>query len=190
MILEFAGGQYKNVIVGTDWPTLKADQKFGHIPRLSIKSSDNSVKYLWESAAIEEYLSEKFGLLPSSPFERAESMSIVYSLYELKDKVTATVNLPTAEERGKAHHTHCTETIPKHLKWHEAILERSGGVYYNGDKVTLPDLALTALFLRYRDMYGDENPINATHVPKITHLVKTLLDGKIGEWAKLRRDQG
>ena len=62
-------------------------------------------------------------------------MSIVYSLYELRDKIALTAKLPTAEERGKAHNTHTAETIPQHLKWHEAILERSGGVYYNGDKV-------------------------------------------------------
>jgi prostaglandin-H2 D-isomerase / glutathione transferase len=55
--------------------------------------------------------------------------------------------------------------------------------------VTFPDIAITGLFLRYKDMYGDENPMNAANLPKITALVESLLAGKIGEWAKERRDQ-
>jgi hypothetical protein len=39
-------------------------------------------------------------------------------------------------------------------------------------------------------MYGDENPVNAVNTPKINHLVETLLSGKVGEWAKSRRDNG
>jgi hypothetical protein len=138
-----------------EWSAAKADQKFGVLPRLTVKSADGSVKvsswtpyyshgdltiyiviqHLWESVAIEAYLAETFGLLPVAAFERAESMSIVYSLNEMKDKVSNTVNLPTPEERGKVHLTHINETIPNHLKWHEAIIERGGGLYYNGNKV-------------------------------------------------------
>jgi hypothetical protein len=64
-------------------------------------------------------------------------MSIVSSLNELQEKVFATVNLPV-EGRAKAHRTHIEETIPKHLKWHEEILERSGGTYYGDNKVKDP----------------------------------------------------
>jgi hypothetical protein len=64
-------------------------------------------------------------------------MGIVSSLNELKEKVSATVNLPV-EGRAKAHRTHIEETIPKHLKWHEQIIERSGGTYYCGNKVKDP----------------------------------------------------
>jgi Glutathione S-transferase, C-terminal domain len=62
-------------------------------------------------------------------------MGIVHSLHDLREKISATVKLPSFEERRKLHRTHIAETIPKFLQRHEAILERSGGVYYNGDKV-------------------------------------------------------
>jgi glutathione S-transferase len=92
---------------------------------------------LWESTAIDTYLAETFGLVPSSPFERAEVMSIIYSLYEMRDKISATAALPSAEERAKAHHNYVTDLIPNHLKLHEAIIEKSGGPYYQGNKVSV-----------------------------------------------------
>jgi hypothetical protein len=65
MILEISGAQYKHVSVGfevrkaatftnglhftsfatlQDWPSVKPSQKFGHVPRLSIKGADDNVK--------------------------------------------------------------------------------------------------------------------------------------------------
>jgi len=190
MILELSDAKYEHVVAGQDWLNLKSEQRFGVVPRLTIKSADGTTKYLWESVAIDAYLAETFNLLPSTSFERADAMSIVYSLRELADKVSSTVKLPSVEERGKAHRTHIAQTIPNHLKWHEEIIERNGGIYYYNDKVLLPDLVITALYLRYKDMYGDENPINATNTPKIARLVETILAGKIGTWARLRRDKG
>jgi len=192
MILEYSGVPYENKTFDRPevWPALKSEQKFGKVPRLSIKSADGTVKHLWESSSIELYLAERFSLLPSSPLERAEVSSVYFSILDLKTKITTTVNLPSFEERGKTHAKHIAETVPGDLKWHEKIIEKNGGTYYYGDKVTLPDLAVTALYLRFKDTYGAENPINATNTPKIAHLVETILKGKVGEWAKERRDSG
>ena len=93
-------------------------------------------QHLWESSSIEFYLAEKHNLLPTSLFEKANALSIVSSLFSLRDEIATTVNLPTAELRGEKHKKHIQATIPGLLVWHEKLLEESGGKFYAGDKVS------------------------------------------------------
>ncbi|KAJ7598394.1 hypothetical protein C8J56DRAFT_913929 [Mycena floridula] len=191
MVLEFTGAKYDYIVVdGPMWATAKDEQKYKQVPRLTIKKADGTSAYLWESLAIEIYLGEKLGLLSSDLLERANSIGILSSLRALQDTVSSAVFLPDIALRAAKHEKFITEIIPNALKSHEAILEKNGGIYYEGDKVTLPDLALLSLYLRYRDMYAERNPINATNLPKITKLVETLLAGKLGEYERERRDFG
>ncbi len=91
---------------------------------------------LWESAAIEGYLAEVLGLFPepSNAFDRAECMAHRASLLELSDLVSDTVKLPV-EDRGAAHAKHLSETIPRTLEYHEAVVV---GPFYFGEKVHVP----------------------------------------------------
>ncbi|KAJ7573225.1 hypothetical protein C8J56DRAFT_904000 [Mycena floridula] len=41
----------------------------------------------------------------------------------------------SAELRAAKHEKHMGETIPNHLRWHEALLEKSSGTYYAGDTI-------------------------------------------------------
>ncbi|KAJ7598395.1 hypothetical protein C8J56DRAFT_913931 [Mycena floridula] len=191
MVLEFTDVKYDYSVVGPEnWGAIRNEQKYKHLPRLTVKKADGTSVHLWESLAIELYLGEKHGLLSSDLLERANSIGIVLSLRDLQDKIPGDTVLQDIALRAAKHKNSITETIPNALKLHEAILEKSRGIYYEGDKVTLPDLALLAIYLRFRDIYAERNPINATNFPKIAQLVEALLAGKLSEYERERRDFG
>ncbi|KAJ7595176.1 hypothetical protein C8J56DRAFT_1042276 [Mycena floridula] len=186
MALEITDTQYKmdTVVEGT-WPLIKAEQQFGHVPRLTVTYADGTSKMIWESLAIELYLGEKLGLLPIDCIEKAQSISIITSLHFLRDTVSLTDRLPP-EIRAAMHDKHISDTIPNCLKWHEALLEKSSGTHYAGNSIMLPDLILATLYLRYRDMYGDRNPV--TKFPKTMKAVETILSGTVADYVNQRRD--
>ncbi|KAJ7474922.1 hypothetical protein FB451DRAFT_1366937 [Mycena latifolia] len=214
LVLELTGAKYEYINCRDDWDALKGEQKFGQAPRLTVKKADGTSQaspgtgaraaYLWESLAIELYLGEKLGLLSTDLFERATTISILSALRAIQDTISGAVPLLDPEVRAAKHEKFITETIPTALKWHEALLEKSGGPYYAGDavsnlfcrippltedaQITLPDLVLLALYLRYRDTYGETNPFNK--FPKLMQLIETLLAGKLGEFVRERRDPG
>ncbi|KAJ7587866.1 hypothetical protein C8J56DRAFT_890736 [Mycena floridula] len=170
------------------WPSIKNEQQFGQLPRLTVTQADGISQHLWESGAIELYLGEKLGLFPPDLIAKSQSISIVYSLHFLQEQIISTVILPSPELRAAKHEKHIAETIPNHLKWHEALLEEMTGNYYAGDTITLPDLVLVSLFLMYRDMYGIRNPV--TKFPNIMKLVNTVITEKLAEYVEERRDAG
>ncbi|KAJ6531447.1 hypothetical protein DFH09DRAFT_1183642 [Mycena vulgaris] len=190
LVLELTGAKYDYINCHDGWDALKAEQKFGQAPRLTVKKADGTSQYIWESLAIELYLGEKLGLLPTDLFERTTSISIVSSLRAIQDTISGAIPLLDADVRAARHEKFITETIPNALLWHEVLVGESGGTYYAGDEVTLPDLVLLALYLRYRDIYGETNPFNAAKFPKLMHLIETLLAGKLGEFVRERRDPG
>ncbi|KAJ7577451.1 hypothetical protein C8J56DRAFT_1113503 [Mycena floridula] len=186
MALQITGAKYEYIEPSfADWPPLKGEQKFGHLPRLDVKKADGTTRSLWESKAIEVYLGEKLGLLSTDLFERAESMSIISSIGALRETVWNVSNLASIELRAAQHEKHITETIPEALEWHEAIIAKSGGPYYAGKFITLPDLVLLSLHLVFRELYGDGNPL--VKFPKTNGLVETLLSGKLGTHASQSR---
>ncbi|KAJ7573674.1 hypothetical protein C8J56DRAFT_1065811 [Mycena floridula] len=192
MALQITGAKYENVILSREqFAQIKTEQKFGRLPRLDVKKADGTTRSIWESRAIELYLGEKLGLLPTDPFDKAESISILSSLSSLRDTVSKTRILPSPDLRAARHEKHITETIPEALNWHESII---AGPYYAGNsssrpiyQITLPDLALLTLHLIYRVQYSDRNPL--IKFPKIRVLVETLLAGKLGEHA-VNREKG
>ncbi|KAJ7595145.1 hypothetical protein C8J56DRAFT_883374 [Mycena floridula] len=164
MAFEVTRTKYKLTTVLETWPSIKNEQQFGQLPRLTVTQADGISQHLWESGAIELYLGEKL------------------------EQILSTVILPSPELRAAKHEKHIAETIPNHLKWHEALLEEMTGNYYAGDTITLPDLVLVSLFLMYRDMYGIRNPV--TKFPNIMKLVNTVITEKLAEYVEERRDAG
>ncbi|KAJ7576267.1 hypothetical protein C8J56DRAFT_1062384 [Mycena floridula] len=186
MALEVTDTKYKLTTVLETWPSIKNEQQFGQLPRLTVSQADGTSQHIWESGAIELYLGEKLGLFPPDLLAKAQSISIVHSLHFLQEQITSTVILQSAELRAAKHEKHMIETIPNHLRWHEALLEKSSGTYYAGETITLPDLVLVSLFLRYRDMYGTRNPV--TKFPNIMKTVNAIITEKLAEYAEERRD--
>ncbi|KAJ7600301.1 hypothetical protein C8J56DRAFT_1073228 [Mycena floridula] len=188
MALQTAGAKYEHIILNSSqWASIKAQQKFGQIREESgwHDPGEHLDASIWESLAIELYLGEKLGLLPTDPLDKAESISILSSLYSLRDMIANARNILSTDLRAAQHEKHITETIPEALKWHENII---AGPYFAGDSITLPDLGLLSQYLVFRDMYGDKNPL--LKFPKIRVLVETLLAGKLGEYAVKSRKEG
>ncbi|EJD43996.1 hypothetical protein AURDEDRAFT_167047 [Auricularia subglabra TFB-10046 SS5] len=178
MILDVAGASYENMFLDYQgsWPALKEDMVFGRVPRLTIYNADGSKKELFESFVIEAYLAETLSLVPGTDaFSRAECLSVSSSIRDMDDKVSAAArDLPTVEERRERHKKHVTETIPSFLRYYERFL-------------TVADLKLYSVYLKFADMFGSENPIKSRQYPKLASLIDTLDAGRAGDYARNRR---
>jgi len=187
MMLDVAGAPYENKLLAFDqeWFMMKDQQRFGHLPKLVIHNEDGTTNEIWESVAIENYLAEVLGYYPDGAdlLVKADLQSIRAALLELRDTVRQTMILPK-ELRADEHKRHIAETIPTYLKYHERLIK---GPYYYGDKITLVDLTLYHIYLRYVEMYGDENPVTEAAFPKVYNLIKTAEAGKPGDFARNRR---
>lgn len=81
------------------------------------------------------YLAEVLGLMPgSSPFERAETLSVVSAFVDLDEKLLAASSGATVEERKTAHEKALVETVSAYLKYQERFVR---GTYYFGDRVSI-----------------------------------------------------
>ncbi|KAH7096604.1 hypothetical protein BKA62DRAFT_719153 [Auriculariales sp. MPI-PUGE-AT-0066] len=211
LVLDYAGANYKNVFVNREsMDAIKADQRFGKVPRLTIKAADGSEKHLWESRAIQEYIADVFNLFPSSdPFDRADSIAFVCSLYEIFDMFQAIWLYPSLDARRMFWTRLKNERVLQTLRHHEKHLaiNSASGMFYHGTRYTtctsvvvgmrahfpqihLPDLVLYALWLRLETMFGQGSIVNEVNTPQISKLVQACDAGKPGEWAKERRDFG
>ncbi|KAH7092754.1 hypothetical protein BKA62DRAFT_723186 [Auriculariales sp. MPI-PUGE-AT-0066] len=162
---------------------LKDEQLFGKVPRLTIKSENGTETRLWESAAITGYLAAKFGFLPQDELTRAHLNSFVCSLYEIADACGLLQTFPTPELRKEYWIKLRDVRLPEMFKWHEKYLaaRAADGLYYAGDKITLPDLVLFTQFFRCNLLFGDASPISETQTPQILKLIKSFEFGKIGD---------
>ncbi|KAH7090160.1 hypothetical protein BKA62DRAFT_67333 [Auriculariales sp. MPI-PUGE-AT-0066] len=167
-----------------DFGSIKGEQLFGKIPRLTVKTSDGKETHLWESRAIHEYLAVQFGLLPTNDeFARAHLNSFVFSIYEIFDSVFALSSMQTPEAR-KEYWTALRDTkIPASLAYHEKYLasKAASGPYYAGDKITLPDVVLFAQSYRFAEMFGENAVISEAKTPHLYKLVNACNGGKLGE---------
>ncbi|KZV88608.1 hypothetical protein EXIGLDRAFT_678800 [Exidia glandulosa HHB12029] len=195
LILETVGAKYTNTFITDEsFKPIKHEQRFGKVPRLTVKKPDGTVSYVWESKAIHEYLAEVFNLLPdgasSDPLLRAECMSNIHSLYEQMDRLMMMRIMPTLELRKVVRDMSVADKLPKALEYHEKIVAQSGGTYYFGNKLTLPDLILYALNVRFKRYFGEGVLINETVTPSLYKLVQSLEAGKPGEYVRERSDWG
>ncbi|KAJ7574110.1 hypothetical protein C8J56DRAFT_902523 [Mycena floridula] len=121
MILEMTETKYKLTTVSavasiSPWTTSSSlMRQDGHLgihqrraavrsaPRLTVTQPDGTVQHIWESIAIELYLGEKLGLLPTDLIERARAISIITSLRSLQEIIKSTGILPSLELRAANH---------------------------------------------------------------------------------------
>ncbi|KZV87508.1 glutathione s-transferase variant 2 [Exidia glandulosa HHB12029] len=195
LILEAVGASYTNKFVTREtFKEIKEEQRFGHIPKLTVKAPDGSVVHIWESKAIHNYLADIFDLLPegahTSAVKRAECFSNVFSLYEYMDRLSMIRVMPTLELRKEVRELAMSDKLPKALQYHEKLVAQSGGPYYYGKKMTLPDLILYALNVRFNIYIGEAVLINEAVTPHLHKLVQTLDAGRAGEYVRDRRDWG
>ncbi|EJD44001.1 hypothetical protein AURDEDRAFT_167052 [Auricularia subglabra TFB-10046 SS5] len=195
LLMDVAEVPYKNKFVDFDdsWTAVKESMTFGKVPRLTVLGSDGTKQELFESSAIEAYLAEALSFVPASDlFSRAECFSVAASIKDLDDKVHATSFLSTVEERRAAHEKNVAELIPSFLRYHERFLAARGGPYFFGSKVTIADLRLYVVYLKFDEIYGATNPFTAqkAQFPRLARLIETLDSGRAGDYARKRRSVG
>ncbi|KAH7090062.1 hypothetical protein BKA62DRAFT_776720 [Auriculariales sp. MPI-PUGE-AT-0066] len=191
LILELGCADYTNdFIIFAESYKIKPFQRFGKTPRLTIKEEDGSVKYIWESRAINEYLAAKLGFLPhGDEYARADVMSYVHSLNELAEAMNFIGIIPNLDDRRSYWTKLHDATIPDALEYHERAV---AGPFYGGTSLTLPDIVLYALVQRMRSMFSDADGwfFNASKTPKLAALVESCDKGTMGGvvrgWASAR----
>ncbi|KAI0929354.1 hypothetical protein AcW1_009879 [Taiwanofungus camphoratus] len=196
MLLEAAGKPYKNKLVNpAEWPALKKQQRYGHVPALVVKYTDGTSKTLWEEVAIDTYLSETLGFFPvqghseDASFLKAECLGIYTSWLELSDKFAAAMGLPTLEERQDKIAKMRNDFAKVHVGHHEKLVAERKGPFYFGDKPTLPDFIAVSNYLRMEELFGDGYALEAfPHLVKLKDAVVSIPGVK--EYMEKRRDFG
>ena len=94
--------------------------------------SVNAFQTLWESIAIELYLADALGFLPTDKFARAETISHVASLHDLLETSIITPHYNPSLEARKEQYEKNLVDIPARLKYHEALV---GVPFHSGDQV-------------------------------------------------------
>jgi len=188
-MLHVAGAQYKNTFVTDEgWLDVKPNQRYGHLPKLTVHFDDGTRKTLWESTAIEAYLAEVLDLVPSQdPLSRAECAAHRASLKELRETIWSNIGLMSTlplEARITAHQTYRDTIIGDALVFHEGVIRRP---YYFGERISWADLALYLIVVLVKEIYGTESPATAVRFPKIMKLVETCEAGSPGHYLKAYR---
>ncbi|KAH7090158.1 hypothetical protein BKA62DRAFT_101009 [Auriculariales sp. MPI-PUGE-AT-0066] len=121
-------------------PAIKNEQRFGKVPRLTVRHADGTETHIWESRAIYDYVASELGFLPSNPLARADVNSLVFSLYEILDIIACNASIETVEARTAYLAKLRDIKIPEILGYHEKYLmeKESAGPYYGGQKHLAP----------------------------------------------------
>ncbi|EJD38235.1 hypothetical protein AURDEDRAFT_154150 [Auricularia subglabra TFB-10046 SS5] len=191
LMLDAVGADYENVFVENEaWASgLKAEQRFGRVPRLTVKTPDGTVQHIWESRAIQAYIADAFDLVSpgTEALARADVVSTVFSLYEAQDRLALLQAMPTRELRKAVFDLALNDRLPATFTAHEKLVV---GPFYYGEKMLFPDLVLYALYLRFEETFGKGRLINERDTPKLWQIVQACEKGRPGAYARERRDWG
>ncbi|KAH7088630.1 hypothetical protein BKA62DRAFT_627255 [Auriculariales sp. MPI-PUGE-AT-0066] len=165
-------------------PAIKNEQRFGKVPRLTVRHADGTETHIWESRAIYDYVASELGFLPTNPLARADVNSLVFSLYEILDIIAC--NAVNSEARTAYLAKLRDIKIPEILEYHEKYLteKKSAGPYYGGEKVhSAPGRLLYTIWLRLVMMF-DDNYISAQRWPHLARIIDACETGRPGEIAR------
>ncbi|KAH7092675.1 hypothetical protein BKA62DRAFT_626085 [Auriculariales sp. MPI-PUGE-AT-0066] len=165
-------------------PAIKNEQRFGKVPRLTVRHADGTETHIWESRAIYDYVASELGFLPSNPLARADVNSLVFSLTRSLTSLPA-MPIETVEARTAYLAKLRDIKIPEILEYHEKYLmeKKSAGPYYGGQKILLPDVLLYTIWLRLV-MIFDDNYISAQRWPHLARIIDACETGRPGEIAR------
>jgi len=145
----------------------KAISPFGRVPLLKV----NNQHVIFESAVIDEFLDEitSASLLPDDPLLRALNRSwIEFSTACLLD-LSAQMH---AEDKQRFDNNR--DELKSKLKWLEATLDQSP--YFNGDTLSLVDIAWAPLFMRSEILTLGEQLYPAEQLPRTAAWGRKLLE--------------
>ena len=174
-----------NKITFENWPTLKSSGKleFGQMPALEVNG-----KFYCQTAAIELFIANKFGLNGSNIEEQYEILSLLCSREDIYQHM-AKVFYPMTEEAQKnlpvAKNHLLTVVLPSFLKIYENRVNKRQGRFIVGNKLSLADIYLavyvTIIFLQEgrRSEYG---PVLTANAPNLEKYVQDLTSNELKDF--------
>lgn len=107
---------------------------FGQVPVMYVDG-----ECIPQSNAMARYAGRLAGLYPEDPLQAFRVDAIIDTIDDVINAVVATFTLPEAQVKGAREKVGANE-IPKLLKYLTDILDKNGGKFLVGDKLTLADL--------------------------------------------------
>jgi glutathione S-transferase len=133
---------------------------------------------LSQSGAICAYLGQRHSLAPENPGQRWQALQLQLTIADVTDEVHNTHHPVSAalyyedqkDAASEASRRFVGERLPRFLDYFERVIERSGGPWLMGARLTYPDLALFQLLegLAYAFPKGFANVTEA--LPGIIHV--------------------
>lgn len=174
---------YENVrITFEDWPSLKPSTPFGYLPVLEVDG-----KELVGSGPIARYLAEQLGLAGANDFENAG----IAGIKDVQDEVVLKMAKAFFEKDNAAKERMEREImkdhIPKYLGLMEKTIEKNGGDWLFGLKLTYVDLNLY-LLVDFMRLFKEGNLLEGyPHVRKTRDAVSALPN--IAKWLSERPER-
>jgi glutathione S-transferase len=170
-ILAYAEADWTNTFPKPDWPSIKSQQPFHKVPVLTEYEPDGTKFILAESAIIERYLAQKFGLTAETLKDRAHLDSISEHYHGLANKATPAM-FGSDEKKAQA-----LEEFKVYLKSfitiHEGLLAKNGSNgHYHGNTTTYVDITAAVLLMMTKDLVSDA--ISEAEAPNLSKLIATV----------------
>ncbi|XP_078702009.1 hematopoietic prostaglandin D synthase-like [Branchiostoma floridae x Branchiostoma belcheri] len=134
-LLFAAGGiQYEDVrIEGEQWPALKPNTPFGHLPILEVDGVTLS-----ESVTIARFVAKRAGLVGEGDVQQARVDMVVDAVRDIFGKVAALFTEKDDTKKDELIKELAEKTLPTFSNGAEKLANPSG--YFIGDSLTWPDI--------------------------------------------------
>lgn len=181
LVFAVAGVPFEDKrIQGQNWPELKPQTPWGHIPILTVEGKGT----IGQSIAIARYVAREHGLAGKTAWDTAIVDSIVDSVTEIREK-RYDVHFEKDEAKKKQLHDGFKGTISASLNGLEKILtaNHDGAGFFVGSDITLADIHFFTIFDSTRGVY----PTLLDDHPKLKSLFARLeAHPKIADYIKNR----
>ncbi|KAF9407980.1 hypothetical protein BGZ94_002493 [Podila epigama] len=142
-ILTFGGAKFEN-IHPPNWPQDKPHTPFGGLPVLFITGKNGQEVTLSESAVIETYLADHFGLLGDNAYERAFIRAIHNSASDLQTGWGASVMMNHPETKDKCRASFVNVSLPNMFgAWERHLVDNGSNGHFVGNKLSLADIRVS-----------------------------------------------
>lgn len=118
-----------------DWPSVKGSTPFGQCPVLEV---DGEV--ITQGNSINRYVGKLAGLYPEDDLEALRVDEVMDAIDDIVLRVVKTMFMEDEDKKRKAREDLAAEPIPLYLTQIAERLERNGGEYMVGGRLTVADL--------------------------------------------------
>ncbi|OAQ29337.1 hypothetical protein K457DRAFT_137848 [Linnemannia elongata AG-77] len=150
-LLEYAGVKHENITpTDAEWSAGEVPTAFSVLPCLKVKGPNGMEFNMAESAVIDTFLAERFGLLGNNAWEAMTIRTFYTNMQYLRERTFSETLSVKSSEKKKARDQFLSQSLRKFLEDHEFHLQENGcNGHYVGDKLSLADLHLNNIIHFY-----------------------------------------